>query len=50
MSKDLDEKWTYLPNLERRILIRWWDPFRKEHLAPKKFVPLSIPSEAPLVP
>ncbi|KAI5342951.1 hypothetical protein L3X38_010827 [Prunus dulcis] len=43
LSKDLDEEWTYLPSLERKILIRWWDPFCK-------FVPLFIHGEASLVP
>ncbi|CAL2260653.1 unnamed protein product [Prunus armeniaca] len=42
--EDVDEEWTYIPNLVRSILIRWWDKFTRDHLAPIKIVPALIPS------
>ena len=44
ISEDVDEEWTYIPNLVRSILIRWWDKFTRDHLAPTKIVPALIPS------
>ncbi|CAL9000362.1 unnamed protein product [Prunus brigantina] len=37
--EDVDEEWTYIPNLVRSILIRWWDKFTRNHLTPTKIVP-----------
>lgn len=34
----------YIPNLVRSILIRWWDKFTGDHLAPTMIVPALIPS------
>ncbi|CAL8157709.1 unnamed protein product [Prunus armeniaca] len=44
ISEDVNEEWTYIPNLVRSILIRWWDKFTRDHLAPIKIVPALIPS------
>ncbi|KAI5338308.1 hypothetical protein L3X38_017579 [Prunus dulcis] len=44
ISEDVDEEWTYIANLVRSILIRWWDKFTRDHLAPTKIVPALIPS------
>ncbi|CAL8168521.1 unnamed protein product [Prunus armeniaca] len=44
ISEDVDEEWTYIPNLVRSILIRWWDKFTRDHLAPTKIIPALIPS------
>ncbi|KAI5351329.1 hypothetical protein L3X38_004220 [Prunus dulcis] len=45
--EDVDEEWTYIPNLVRSILIKWWDKFTRDHLAPLKITPTLIPSFDP---
>ncbi|KAI5335781.1 hypothetical protein L3X38_025915 [Prunus dulcis] len=42
--EDVDDEWTYIPNLVRSILIRWWDKFTKDLLAPAKITSTLIPS------
>lgn len=48
ISEDIDEEWTYIPNLVRSILIRWWDKFTRDHLVPVKITPAIIPSFDPV--